>query len=302
MAYILANDGIDPSAKTKLENLGHTVDINHYEGKDLEDKIKHIDCIIVRSNTKIRQPLLDIAKHTGKLQLVIRAGVGMDNIDVEYAKSKGFNVHNTPNSSANAVAELTIGHMFSVARHMYHAQVSMHEGLWLKKQYSGVELSGKRLGLIGFGRIARTVAAKALALGMKVSYYDPYVKNDDTSLCVCESKETILKTSNFISMHIPFSKGQKPCIGKEEFLIMKKGTYLINAARGGVVDEDALLDALDQGIVAAAALDVYQNEPTRNERIYTHDKISLTPHIGASTHEAQERIGQELIEIIKNYF
>ncbi len=301
MAYILANDGIDPSAKEILEQLGHVVDITHYDGADLEEKIKTVECIVVRSNTKVRKPLLDIAKKYGKLKLIIRAGVGMDNIDCAYATDCGISVHNTPHSSANAVAELTIGHMLSMARHIYHANVSMRQGLWLKKQYVGIELAGKQLGLIGFGRIAQSVAQKAIALGMKVSYYSIPVIKDAMPECTYVTKEKLLKTSDFISLHIPHQKDEAPFISKKEFDVMKKGTYLINTARGGVVDEEALLNALDQGIVAMAALDVYQDEPTKNARIYTHDLISLTPHIGASTFEAQQRIGLELIEIIKKY-
>ncbi len=296
---ILANDGIDPSAKNVLEEMGHTVDVSHYEGDELEEKIKNIDCLIVRSATKIRKPLINAALETGHLKLIIRAGVGIDNIDHAYAIEKGINVFNTPHASSNAVAELTIGHMLSMARYIYHANVTMRQGQWLKKDYTGIELSGKKLGLIGFGKIAQLVAKKALALGMHVSYYSLRGAKDKLPECAYHTKEHILKHSDFISLHIPHQKGEKPFIGEAEFALMKKNTYLINTARGGVIDEDALLDALDQGIVAVAALDVYQDEPTKNDRIYRHDRISLTPHIGASTYEAQQRIGLEIIDTIK---
>lgn len=301
MSYILANDGIDQNAKVILEQQGHVVDIKHYEGKDLEEMIMRVECIIVRSQTNIRKALIDIATTTGVLKLIIRAGVGIDNIDHVYAKSKGISVMNTPNASTNAVAELTIGHMLSMARYIYQANISMRQGKWLKKEYKGIELSGKQLGLIGFGRIAQSVAKKAIGLGMVVSYYDLFGQSEHMPECTYKTKEALLKESDIISLHIPFNKDEGAFLGASEFKMIKKGAYLINAARGGVVDETALLDALDQGIIEKAALDVYEEEPIKNERIYTHPKISLTPHIGASTHEAQRRIGFEIIDVIKKY-
>jgi D-3-phosphoglycerate dehydrogenase len=298
MYKILANDGIDKSAAEKLESLGYIVDTNHYDGEELDNMIQNIDCIIIRSATKIRVPLIDKALETGQLKLIIRAGVGIDNIDHAYAKEKGILVRNTPNSSSDAVAELAIGHMFSLARHIYISNVTMREGKWNKKQYKGIELNGKTLGLVGFGRIARSVAKKAMALGMKVIYNDIAGKSSVLLECTFVSKDELLAQSDFISLHIPFIKEVGPYLGTNEFNKMKKGMYVIHTARGGVINEDALLSALDSGIVKRAALDVYEQEPTRNEKIYTHECISLTPHIGASTIEAQARIGQETIEVI----
>lgn len=298
---ILANDGIDASAKTTLEEMGYTVDTIHYDGEDLNKRIKEVDCIIVRSATKVRVPLIDEALKTGQLKLIIRAGVGIDNIDHVYAKEQGITVMNTPNSSSDAVAELAIGHMFSIARHIYIANVTMRQGKWNKKQYKGIELSGKTLGLVGFGRIAKSVAKKAMALGMTVIYTDKFKDIAPLEGCSYVDKDTLLKESDFMSLHIPFIKEDGPFLDKEAFNKMKKGLYLVHTARGGVVDETALLNALEEGIVARAALDVYEDEPTKNEAIYTHDKISLTPHIGAATHEAQARIGLETIEVIKKY-
>lgn len=299
MYKILANDGMDKKAADKLEELGYSVDLNHYDGEDLIKQIKEVDCIIVRSATKVRIPLIDEALKTGQLKLVVRAGVGIDNIDHVYAKEKGIMVRNTPNSSSDAVAELAIGHMFSLARHIYISNVTMREGKWNKKQYKGIELAGKTLGLVGFGRIARSVAKKAMALGMDVIYNDIMGESEFLPECEFVTKDELLARADFISLHIPFMKESGAYLKDEDFNKMKKGMYIIHTARGGVIDEDALLKALDSGIVARAALDVFCEEPTKNERIYTNDKISLTPHIGASTIEAQARIGLETIEVIK---
>ncbi len=298
MYKILANDGIDKNAAAKLEELGYNLDTNHYEGEELVSKIKEVNCIIVRSATKVRTPLIDEALKTGELKLIIRAGVGIDNIDHAYAKEKGIIVRNTPNSSSDAVAELAIAHMFALARHIFISNVTMREGKWNKKQYKGIELNGKTLGLVGFGRIARSVAKKAMALGMTVVYDDILGQSELLPECKFVGKEALLKTSDFISLHIPFLKETGAYLDHEAFNMMKPGMFLVQTARGGVVNEDALLTALDSGIVQRAALDVFEEEPTKNERIYTHDSISLTPHIGASTIEAQARIGQETIEVI----
>ncbi|PAT02274.1 3-phosphoglycerate dehydrogenase [Candidatus Izimaplasma bacterium ZiA1] len=299
MYKILANDGIDKSAKVALEELGYFVDANHYDGAELDDMIKKVDCIVIRSATKIRKPLIDEAIKGGQLKLIIRAGVGIDNIDHVYAKEQGLIVRNTPNSSSDAVAELAIGHMFSLARHIYIANVTMRQGKWNKKQYAGIELNGKTLGLVGFGRIAQSVAKKAMALGMKIIYFD--ISNQDGILenCKLVSKEELLTKSDFMSLHIPFIKDLGPFLTKKDFDMMKDGMYIVNTARGGTIDEAALIEALDNGKVMAAAVDVFEEEPTKNETLFTHDKVSLTPHIGAATAEAQARIGLETIEVIK---
>lgn len=301
MYKILANDGIDKGAEQKLMELGFEVDTNHYVNADLDKMIKEVDCIIIRSATKIRVPLIDEAVNGGRLKLIIRAGVGIDNIDHEYAKEQGIVVRNTPKSSSDAVAELAIGHMFALARHIYISNVTMRNGQWNKKAYSGIELSGKTLGLVGFGRIAQSVARKASALGMKIIYTDLFGENKSIPEHKYVSKEELLAQSDFISLHIPFNKEQGPYLGKTEFDMMKDGMYVIQTSRGGVVNELELLKALDSGKVKKAALDVFENEPIKNEMIYTHESISLTPHIGASTIEAQARIGLETIEVILEY-
>ncbi len=301
MLKILANDGMSATAIEKLKALGHQVDSNHYENDELVEQLSNVDCVVIRSKTKIRKDLID--KVAGKsLKLIIRAGVGIDNIDHVYAEEKGIAVRNTPNSSSASVAELAIGHMFALARYIAIANVTMRKGEWNKKAYQGVELNGKTLGLIGFGRIARQTAQKAQALGMKVCYYDVVGKADDEFGCQYREFNDLLKTADFISLHIPFFKEKGATIGKEQFALMKDGVYLINCARGGVVDEAALLEALESEKVAGAALDVFEEEPTKNDALCNHPRVSLTPHIGASTAEAQERIGMETIEVIENFF
>jgi D-3-phosphoglycerate dehydrogenase len=301
MYKILANDGIDKSAENILTELGYQVDTNHYEGEELDAMIQLVDCIIVRSATKVRKPLIDKAMATGKLQVIVRAGVGIDNIDYVYAAQLGIAVRNTPNSSSDAVAELAIGHMFAVARHIFISNVTMRNGEWNKKQYKGFELAGKKLGLVGFGRISQSVAKKAMALGMTVIYDDILGQSETMPECEYVGKERVLQEADIISLHIPFLKDKGAYLSTDEFNMMKKGMVVINTARGGVVDEEALLTALDSGIVKVAALDVFESEPTKDQRIYTHERISLTPHIGASTIEAQARIGLETIAVIKEH-
>lgn len=302
MIRILAADGMEASAIRTLEESGFEVVNEHYELPELMEKIKEFDVVVVRSSTKIREPLIDEALKTGRLKLVIRGGVGVDNIDVKYAEDKGISVRNTPNASSASVAELAIGHMFNIARHIHSANVTMREGKWNKKHYEGIELSGKTLGLIGFGRIAKEVAKRADALGMKVIYTNRSGHKPENDPFRYVTMEELYKEADFISLHMPKLADRPYLIGKEEIEKMKDGVYLVNTARGGLIDEEALCDALDRGKVTAAAVDVFKEEPTKNERIYTHEKISLTPHTGASTIEAQLRIGEEIISIIKTFF
>ena len=302
MIRILAADGMEASAIRTLEESGFEVVNEHYELPELMEKIKEFDVVVVRSATKIREPLIDEALKSGRLKLVIRGGVGVDNIDVKYAEEKGISVRNTPNASSASVAELAIGHMFNIARHIHSANVTMREGKWNKKHYEGIELSGKTLGLIGFGRIAKEVAKRADALGMKVIYTNRSGHKPENDPFRYVTMEELYKEADFISLHMPKLADRPYLIGKEEIEKMKDGVYLVNTARGGLIDEEALCDALDRGKVTAAAVDVFKEEPTKNERIYTHEKISLTPHTGASTVEAQLRIGEEIISIIKTFF
>ncbi len=302
MLKILANDGMDKSAVEHLQGLGHLVDTDHKAGADLEQAVKEYDVLIVRSATKVREPLIDIMAEAGKMKLVVRAGVGIDNIDHVYAEEKGVAVRNTPHASSPSVAELTIGHMFAISRHIHISNVTMREGEWNKKAYKGIELAGKNLGLIGFGRIGQEVGKRARALGMHVFYVDHYVHADIPEFHKLETLDELYEKADFISLHIPFIKENGATLNAEAFGKMKDGVRIVNVARGGVVDEAALCDALDSGKVAAAALDVFEEEPTKSERVYKHPGISLTPHIGASTAEAQERIGVETYETILKFF
>lgn len=290
---ILANDGIAKHAQEALEKLGFEVDTNKYEGDDLLKRLKEVDCIVVRSATKMRDPQID-AGAEGKLKLIIRAGVGLDNINLDYAAEKGIEVRNTPTASSNAVAELALGHMLALARNIHRANRTMAAGAWEKKAYRGTEIAGKTLGIIGMGRIGSALADKAKALGMDVIYHNRRSRNEDYEYV---EMDELLKRSDYISLNLP--KTDKPILGKEEISQMKDGAFIINTARGGAVDEAALVEALDSGKLAGVALDGFVNEPTDNEEIMKHDKISMTPHIGASTHEAQSRIGDVIVEIVK---
>jgi len=307
---ILANDGIDAVGKKILEDAGFEVDTNHIPQEELIHKLNAYDAITVRSATKIRQPLIDACPN---IKAIGRGGVGMDNIDVDYARSKGIAVINTPAASSLSVAELVFAHLLNGVRFLYDSNRKMiAEGntnfAGLKKAYAkGVELRGKTLGIVGFGRIGRETAKVGLGLGMDVIYADLFDGPSSLELSLSGgikvdvpvrqvAFEEVLKNADFISLHVPFL--EKAAIGKEEFALLKDGVGLVNASRGGVIDEEELIKALDSGKVAFAALDVFDNEPTPRQEILTHPRISLTPHIGAATNEAQERIGVELATLL----
>ncbi|NQD70950.1 D-2-hydroxyacid dehydrogenase [Sphingobacterium shayense] len=307
---ILANDGIDAAGKRLLEEAGFEVDTNHIPQEELADKLNGYDAITVRSATKVRQALIDACPN---IKAIGRGGVGMDNIDVDYARSKGIAVLNTPAASSLSVAELVFGHLLNGVRFLYDSNRNMPtKGSTnfgeLKKAYAkGVELRGKTLGVVGFGRIGRETAKVALGLGMDVIYTDlfdgpnvlslTFTGNTIVELPVKQvSFQEVLKQSDFITLHVPFL--DKPAIGKDEFALLKDGVGLVNASRGGVIDEIELIKALNSGKVSFAALDVFDNEPTPRTEILSHPRISLTPHIGAATNEAQERIGVELATLL----
>ena len=313
MIKILANDGIDPAGKQLLEEAGFFIDTTNIPQDELPVKLQNYDGITVRSATKVRKALIDACPN---LKLIGRGGVGVDNIDVDYAKSKGIGVYNTPASSSLSVAELVFAHLFTGVRFLQDSNRKMPvEGNTkfndLKKAYAkGIELRGKTLGILGFGRIGREVAKIALGIGMDVLAYDLYTFNPEVELVLgggtkvkvtvkISTTEEIIKQADFITIHTPFV--DKPIIGATEFEHMKKGAGVVNCSRGGLIDEDALLIALDSGKIAFAALDVFDNEPTPRVDILTHPKISLTPHIGGSTEESQQRIGIELAEKIIHF-
>ncbi|AQW22442.1 D-2-hydroxyacid dehydrogenase [Clostridium perfringens] len=296
MLRILLNDGLDKKAISNLELLGFDVDTNHYDIEDLKEKIKKIDCIVIRSATKIRRELIDEAIKGGNLKLIIRGGVGLDNIDVQYAEQNGIKVRNTPNASSSSVAEIILAHMFSLARFLNQSNITMKAGLWKKKDYVGVELEGKTLGIIGMGRIGSELAKKCTALGMKIIYFDLMdIKNIDNNYRKVEFDE-LLRESDFISINI---SGTKSIIGSEELKKVKKGAFIINTSRGKALDEEAIITSLNDGTLGGVGLDVFLEEPSKNLELIKHPKVSLTPHIGASTKEAQMKIGEEVINIIK---
>lgn len=311
---ILANDGIDAVAIEILEKAGFEVDTTHIPQDELIHKLQAYDVVTVRSATKIRKDLIDACPN---LKVIGRGGVGMDNIDVAYAREKGLSVVNTPAASSVSVAELVFAHLFNGVRGLHDAQRKMPvEGntkfAELKKEYSkGTELRGKTLGIVGYGRIGHETAKIALGLGMDVLVFDiievptkvtlTFSGDVKVDLQVKQvSFNEILKSSDFITLHVPFLG--KAMIGDEEFALMKDNVGIVNACRGGVIDEISLLKALDSGKVAFAGLDVYENEPTPLTEILTHPKISLSPHIGAATAEAQQRVGEELAQLIIQSF
>ncbi len=315
---ILANDGISQSGIAVLEKAGFEVITTRVAQEQLIDFITNqgVVALLVRSATQVRKELID---RCPGLKLIGRGGVGMDNIDLDYARKKGIHVINTPAASSGSVAELVFAHLFGGVRFLYDANRNMPlEGdskfKLLKKNYAGgTELRGKTLGIIGFGRIGQATASIALGVGMKVIFCDPDIAETTLSVPFFDgreiefhlrntSKKELLQESDFISLHVPSSTSY--VIGKKEFDRMKKGVGIINASRGGVLDEVALIDALESGKVSFAGLDVFESEPSPEIRILMHPSLSLSPHIGAATKEAQDRIGVELakqvIFLLKN--
>ena len=309
---VLANDGLDQSGIDGLQKAGFEVITTKVPQEELINYINEnqVRTLLVRSATKVRKDIIDACP---SLKIIGRGGVGMDNIDVEYAREKGINVINTPAASSASVAELVFAHLFSGCRFLTDSNRKMPvEGdskfSELKKAYTkGVELRGKTIGIIGFGRIGQEVAKMALGLGMRVLAVDNFAEKVNLKVeffngqsvdfeIKTQSKEDVLKEADFVTLHVPAQK--EFVIGQKEFDLMKNGAALVNCARGGVVDEEALLKALDSGKLAFAGLDVFINEPTPAKSVLSHPKISLTPHTGASTNEAQDRIGISLAEQI----
>ncbi|MBL7780022.1 MAG: D-2-hydroxyacid dehydrogenase [Saprospiraceae bacterium] len=314
MVKILANDGIHPDGLLLLEEASYQVSEDKIAQADLPSAIADYDVLIVRSATKVDKAVIDGAK---KLKIIGRGGVGLDNIDVEYAQSKGIQVFNTPQASSRAVAELAAAHIFTLARMLQRSNRELAAGGDFKKlkkeSESGFQIKGKTLGIVGFGRIGQELAKIALGLGMRVRAHDPFVSEAEIGIQIgdhqdlklgmtisTESLEKVLRDSDILSFHIPGIG--KPLLGAAELEKLKTGAILINTARGGVIDEAALLAALESGKIGGAGLDVFENEPTPMEALLRHPKVSCSPHIGASTMEAQAYIGMELADKIISFF
>jgi D-3-phosphoglycerate dehydrogenase / 2-oxoglutarate reductase len=317
MIKILANDGIHPDGKLLLEEANVFIDTQRYPQEELAKVLKDYDGVVVRSATKIRKELID---QLPNLKIIGRGGVGMDNIDVEYARSKGIKVFNTPAASSRSVAEIAFAHIFTLARQLHQSNRTMPtEGVGrfkqLKKDYAkGLLLNGKKLGIIGFGRIGQEVAKIGVGLGMKIFAVDPQVEHavvnfnifDDGDVFLgvkisTTSMDKMLQNCDIISVHVPLVD-KKAILGQDEIARMKDGVILINSSRGGVIDEKALLEGLESGKIAGAGLDVFENEPTPDSKLLEHPLVSLSPHIGAETMEAQSYIGMEIAEQIIDHF
>jgi D-3-phosphoglycerate dehydrogenase len=314
---VLANDGISKSGIEALEAAGFNVSTQTIAQENLIEQLnkQNFEVLLVRSATKVRKDIID---NCPNLKLIGRGGVGLDNIDVQYAKEKGIEVINTPAASSQSVAELVMTHLFSISRSVYDSNRNMPNSSngdfkVLKKKYAkGAELRGKKLGIVGFGRIGQYTAQYALGCGMEVIAYDPFIENISIEISISNqtinvpinmvSMDELLSSSDYLTLHVPMPADGNAIIGTSEFNKMKAGAKIVNAARGGVIDEDALLSALESGKITAAALDVFVGEPSPRKDLLTHQKISLTPHIGAATSEAQDRIGTELAEKIITRF
>lgn len=292
---ILITDGIERTGADILLKAGFELTEKTLKSNELIDAIGAYDAIIVRSATKVTKDVIDSGS---RLKVIARGGVGLDNIDVEYARAKGIRVLNTPKASSISVAELTIAHLMSLGRFLPMSNITMRNKQWPKKEFSaGIEVTGKTLGIIGLGNIGKEVAKRALGLMMHVVAHDPFVSSTDLPLRLV-GKEELLRSSDYITLHVPYDKVHGPLITKEDFAKMKDGVILINCARGGVVVEKDLLDALNERKVMYAGMDVFEHEPPTPEEfdLINHPRVSVSPHIGASTREAQDRVGIEIAQ------
>ncbi len=296
---VLVSDKIADSAVEEIKKLGHEVTVKTgMTPEELIETIPPYEAIIVRSATKVRKNIIDAATN---LKLVIRGGVGLDNIDLDYAKEKNIEVKNTPSASSISVAELAIGHMLSLSRFIAIADKTMKEGKWEKKKYKGNELSFKTLGIIGTGRIGRETARIGVGFRMNLIGYDPYVKEVSDPPIKMVSLDELFEQADYISLHLPLTEETKHMISENEFKKMKKSAFFVSCARGGIVDENALIKALKEGEIKGAALDVYETEPPERSELFDLDNFEATPHIGAQSVEGQQRVGEEIVKILKEY-
>ncbi len=300
MKKILISDKLSQKAVDKLKEI-ENFDVVVKTGmspEELKKEIKSYDAIVIRSATKLKKDILSEAEN---LKVIVRAGIGLDNVDLDFAKEKGIRVFNTPTATSITVAEYTMALMLAAARNIPQAYMSMKQHKWEKKLFSGTELYGKVDGIIGFGRIGREVARRANAFGMRVIFYDIYKIE-----CDIEAEQvpldTLLKEADYISLHLPLTEKTKGMIGERELSLMKDDAVLINVARGGIVDEKALLSFLNNGKLRAAVLDVFEVEPPTNYELLDHPRVIPLPHLGASAKEGQERAGLEVVRILKEFF
>ncbi len=291
---ILISDGLSQDGQQILADNGIDFHIEHYEAEDLKRVIGDYDAILVRSATLVTREIIDAGRN---LKAIARGGAGIDNIDHVYAKEKGIPVLNTPGANSASVAELVLAHLFALSRSIPQSNASIRAGRWEKKTYKGNEIAGKTLGIVGFGKIGQILAEKALGLGMNVLAYDVMPQKSDLDVRIVDLA-TIISESDVMSLHVP--KLAQPLIGTDELAKMKKGAILINCARGGVVDEKALYEALKSGHLAGAGLDVFEKEPPAESELLSLPNVSVTPHIGASTIEAQNRVGTDIARKLVN--
>jgi len=295
---VLVCDKMEDAAVDALRAAGLDVDVKTgLTPEELIETIPGYHVALVRSATKFREAAIDAATD---LKLIVRGGVGLDNIDVKYAESKGISVRNTPAAASVSVAELAVGYMFSMARRIPQMTASMKANKWEKKQFKGIELSGKTLGVVGAGRIGREIMQRSLALGMNCVFFE-IIPNVDVPGAKQVPLDELLKVSNFISLHVPLTGSTANMIGAEQFAMMPDGSYIIHCGRGGTVDEDAMLDALNSGKLAGAALDVFAEEPTPNAALLAHPNVIASPHVGAQTAEGQARVGGEVVSIVVEF-
>ena len=314
MGRIAVTDGMDNAALSMLEAAGHEVVLRHYELGELRNgALANFDAVVVRSATKMTSDAIDASCKEGRLRFIGRAGVGVDNIDIEAATRNGVVVCNTPGASTNSVVELTIGHLIASTRFVARADRTLRTGDWAKKQLRGSELGGKRLGLVGFGRIARGVAVLARGMGMEVNAFDPYVSSEDAAELDClmhDNLDSLFKACTHISVHCNLSQDTHHLVNSDRLAMMPGvgadgtvcGNYLVNCARGGIVDEAAVLDALNSGILSSASLDVFEDEPAIGNALLQHERFHGSPHIGAATLEAQTRVGAEMVRLLSAFF
>ena len=308
---IAVTDGIDVDAKKNLQELGHSVSEKQYSNEDLIDGcISEYDIVVIRSATKLTADVIKAnSADDSKLSMIIRAGVGVDNIDLSTASEYSILVCNTPSASTNAVVELTIGHLISSCRRISTGNKKMREGVWAKKELRGSELRGKNLGLLGYGRIARGVADIARSIGMKIHAYDPYIQSDQNDCVFHDSAESLFSSCTHISIHCFLSEETRHLVDYEMISLMPQigvdgiqcGNHIVNCARGGIIDEEGLYRALTNGKLTTASLDVFEVEPAIKSNLLQLDSFQATPHIGASTNEAQSRIGQEIVSIVQSH-